>query len=259
MRTFARRQIGGVEIVFMDCTQHAFAKHTHDEFVIGVNTCGRKWIWLDRKVSEADERDVTIYNPGEIQASHGFCQPWSLFSIAFEPRVLEDVFGLRPEGMFERTVHTQAGYADLLKTVCGFALRSDISDGEAAEALAIALGPLVNAVETGRAGAGRAITPAIRRTAERLRDCPGPLPCLTVLGRLEGMTPVQLVRAFDKAYGMPPYAWLFNERLKDARRMLASPMPLSDIAGALGFADQAHLTRRFKAAYGVAPGVWRRG
>jgi AraC family chemosensory pili system transcriptional regulator ChpD len=84
-------------------------------------------------------------------------------------------------------------------------------------------------------------------------------PRLEELAAAEGLTSVQLVRAFARAHGLPPFAWLNGERLKAARRALARGERLSHLAADLGFADQAHLTRRFKAMYGVSPAAWARG
>ncbi|MFG3505553.1 helix-turn-helix domain-containing protein [Streptomyces sp. NPDC047821] len=55
--------------------------------------------------------------------------------------------------------------------------------------------------------------------------------------------------------------WLITERLKKARRMLASPahtgLTVAAVAGRCGFASPSHFTRRFRAAYGESPREWR--
>src|SRR5690606_2280549 len=96
-----------------------------------------------------------------------------------------------------------------------------------------------------------------RRTAERLLDGIARPPSLARLAHAEQLTPVQLVRRFSAAYGMPPFAWLNMQRLARARRAIARGARLADLAAELGFADQAHFTRRFKAAFSVTPGLWQ--
>jgi len=83
-------------------------------------------------------------------------------------------------------------------------------------------------------------------------------PSLSELAAMAGVTPVQLTRMFKRATGLPPMQWLMNQRLHQARRILASNEPLAEIAASHGFADQAHFTRRFRALFGLTPGAWRR-
>lgn len=66
-------------------------------------------------------------------------------------------------------------------------------------------------------------------------------------------------RAFKQTFGMPPYRWLIELRVKRARGlMMDSRVPLADIAIQSGFADQSALSRSFKRIHGVTPGTWRR-
>jgi transcriptional regulator GlxA family with amidase domain len=66
-------------------------------------------------------------------------------------------------------------------------------------------------------------------------------------------------RAFKATTGMAPHQWLTAERIRLARRLLASSGPsVEQVAAACGFADQSHLTRTFARAVGVTPARWRR-
>lgn len=69
-----------------------------------------------------------------------------------------------------------------------------------------------------------------------------------------GLSRYDLTRQFRKALGTSPYRYSVNRRLDNARRMLLLHKPLVETAIATGFADQAHFSRLFKATYGVTPG-----
>ena len=78
------------------------------------------------------------------------------------------------------------------------------------------------------------------------------------LAALAGCNRYHLVRAFKRATGMTPHAYLIDARVRAARRLLGSGQPPASVADATGFADQSHLTRCFKARTGVTPGAYRR-
>src|ERR1700743_1050779 len=46
-----------------------FPKHSHDEYVIGLNYSGLERVWLEGKSFDVPPGIITVYNPGEIQAS----------------------------------------------------------------------------------------------------------------------------------------------------------------------------------------------
>ena len=81
---------------------------------------------------------------------------------------------------------------------------------------------------------------------------------LAALSDLVGLDPFALLRGFSRAYGLPPHAWLLQERVRRAKRLLADGRTPADVAGAVGFADQSHLTRHFRRILGVTPGRYRR-
>jgi len=73
-----------------------------------------------------------------------------------------------------------------------------------------------------------------------------------------GVSVPHLVRAFRAVTGMPPHAWLTQQRVNGARAMLSRGTALVDVAYACGFNDQSHLTRMFRTSVGVTPGRYRR-
>lgn len=67
------------------------------------------------------------------------------------------------------------------------------------------------------------------------------------------------IQAFGQSVGQTPYAWLTDQRLLIAERMLMDPQrSIADVALACGFGDQSHLTRVFSRHKGMAPAAWRK-
>ena len=68
-----------------------------------------------------------------------------------------------------------------------------------------------------------------------------------------GTSPTHLVRAFTRAYGLPPHRYLTGRRVDLARRLLLDGVPPAEVATAAGFYDQSHLTRHFTRTLGTTP------
>lgn len=74
-----------------------------------------------------------------------------------------------------------------------------------------------------------------------------------------GLSRSHFIRAFKASTGRPPYRWLAEQRLLQARQLLVdSKLSIVEITERLGFVNQSHFTRAFAKAYGVTPGALRR-
>jgi AraC-like DNA-binding protein len=81
---------------------------------------------------------------------------------------------------------------------------------------------------------------------------------LASLSGVAGVDPFALVRGFSRAYGLPPHAWLVQERVRRAKALLRAGRTPAEAAAEAGFSDQSHLTRHFKRLLGFTPGRYRR-
>lgn len=80
--------------------------------------------------------------------------------------------------------------------------------------------------------------------------------------QLTGLTHLNrayLIRSFQKAVGLPPYAYLLQVRVEQAKKLLWQGMSPAQVAAEVGFTDQSHLTRHFKAITGLTPGRYATG
>lgn len=81
---------------------------------------------------------------------------------------------------------------------------------------------------------------------------------LRELAAAVGLSPYYFARSFQKAFGLPPHAYLESVRIRSARRFLDDGQTPVAAALAAGYADQSHLTRRFKGFLGMTPGQYQR-
>jgi AraC family transcriptional regulator len=82
---------------------------------------------------------------------------------------------------------------------------------------------------------------------------------LSDLAGVLNLSTFHFTRKFREEFGCPPHAYLIQERIKHATRLLArKDVPLKDVAARAGFADQSHMTRLFRRFLDMTPGDYRR-
>ncbi|ARU89312.1 AraC family transcriptional regulator [Pseudomonas sp. M30-35] len=87
-------------------------------------------------------------------------------------------------------------------------------------------------------------------------NCAQPL-SLQQISDAAGLSRSYMIRAFRRHFGMTPHAYLTNQRIQLAQRLLKRGELIVDAALAAGFADQAHLQRTFKQFLAATPGQYR--
>ncbi|MEK1933515.1 MAG: AraC family transcriptional regulator [Pararhizobium sp.] len=249
-----RCAIGGVEAVEAD-TAHSFGRHTHDQFGIGVIIRGAQESASGRGPVEAGPGDVITVNPGEVHDGHPIGdagRSWRM--LYFDPCLIADAVLDIAEGRAEDFVFSRPVMSDL-SAVEGF-VRVYAAMTETRETLAGEGGLLQLIASLMDRRPQIRFVPSVSRAKALIDDDPADEVTLADLAAVSGLSRFQVVRAFAKATGMTPHAYLVQRRIGMVRRMIAKGTPLADAAFAGGFADQSHMTRSFVRAYGVTPGAY---
>jgi AraC-like DNA-binding protein len=105
---------------------------------------------------------------------------------------------------------------------------------------------------------GARATAALGRVRELLETEYARTITIGELAREAGLSTFHLIRVFRAAFGLPPYKYLEQVRIHQARRLIRHGFPLTHVVHATGFSDQSHLTRYFKRIVGVTPGRYAR-
>ncbi|MCE1254453.1 MAG: AraC family transcriptional regulator [Anaerolineae bacterium] len=79
------------------------------------------------------------------------------------------------------------------------------------------------------------------------------------LSRETNLSRFHLNRVFSQATGIPPYAYLRQVRIRQAKKLLAQGESIANTAALTGFTDQSHLNRWFKRLCGFTPGEYSNG
>lgn len=244
-------------VTAIDATSsYRFSAHTHDQFGIGLIIDGAQESWSGRGLVEAASGDIITVNPGEVHDGRpvqGRPRSWRM--LYFEPAVVGAMFeaitdGARSGLELAHPVLANSGmeapFRQLHLAVTGQPPAADLAKDEALLAIIAALSGLRVQSEDAH--------PSVARAVEQLRDDPARDVSLADLAATAGLNRFQILRAFRRAMGLTPRAFLIQQRLQLARRLIRTGCTPADAAAAAGFADQSHLTRLFRRTFGITPG-----
>lgn len=205
MSTLQHAWLGNYEVSSTHCTGLTFARHSHDECVIGVNLVGEEKVWLDRREFEAGPGSITLYNPGQIQgggAADG--APWHFVSLYATADQLAMDLGLA-QLEFDRSLCFQPQLARRLAAAVKGALSDDAWVCELNEqALVLLLGDVVSVSGVRLAGSPKTGKSLINRAQELLASQLHQSLPLEQLGDELGLSKFHLLRAFQKETGLAP-------------------------------------------------------
>ncbi|AYG66791.1 MULTISPECIES: AraC family transcriptional regulator [unclassified Rhizobium] len=254
-----RSHVAGIEAVSAE-TGHSFPKHTHDQFGIGIIEAGAQASLSGRGMVQAEAGDVISVNPNEVHDGMpvGESRAWSM--LYFDPRLIGDLLRDLGEGRFGAAEFPSPVVRDDEMAVCFKTLFPLVISSASQDAL-LRDGLLLSLVAAlMREGAGSlrdiAVPAAISRARDLIDDDPAAPLTLAELADLCGLSHFQFLRAFTKATGLTPHAYLLQRRIQEARRLIATGTSLAEAAFASGFADQSHMTRLFVRNFGLSPGAY---
>ncbi|WP_353643611.1 AraC family transcriptional regulator [Mesorhizobium sp. WSM2239] len=267
-RQFKMRRclIAGVDAVEAE-TRHAFPRHTHEQFGIGVIHRGAQKSLSGRGMVEAGAGDTITVNPGEVHdgAPIGDAgRSWRM--LYFDPPLIADAARDLSQGRTSTFEFAQPVIADARIAARFGALFSAVTAGGAEAATPVETAKavareerllmLLAEVMRGDVDRDRSVPDAISMARSRIDDDPTATVTLSDLARDSGLSRFQLLRAFARATGLTPHAYLVQRRVDAARRLIRRGTPLAEAAAACGFSDQSHMTRIFTRKYGISPGAY---
>jgi AraC-like DNA-binding protein len=239
----------------------SYPRHTHDQYGIGtVDAGGHAW-WSDRGRFEAGPGQLICLNPGEVHDGWAIGeQPRAWRMLYIEPSVMDSSLADVRDGAHTDFTFGAAAFADpRVRTLLDRAYRYAAGPPGTANAMAcdVVLLQLVSRLRAHATTAFRRTTRAsacVRRVRARIDANPAAPYTLVELAGAVGLSRYQLIRGFAREVGLTPHAYIVQQRIALARRLIKARNDLADAALASGFFDQSHLTRCFVRQFGVTPG-----
>jgi AraC-like DNA-binding protein len=242
----------------------SYDRHWHTTFGVGLIARGGHRSMSGRGVVDARVGDVITTNPAEVHDGRPLGGPtrrWRM--IYLEPAVMASLADgpetPRVDICLTRPVFQDATLVPLLREALRQLERWSTAAHRAAdaalrceEALVRACGRvlLAHSTATPTVEAGGDMAAVRERLADDLVDTPS----LSELAALVGLSRYQVLRRFERDYGMTPFTWQRQIRVERARILIGNS-PLAEVAADCGFADQSHMTRAFVDHFGFTPGA----
>lgn len=233
----------------------SFARHSHDEYGIGVMVAGAQRSWSGRGHVEASAGDLITVNPGEVHdgMAIGDSRKWAMLYL--DPRkvsaIAADIHeGKRAETEFINPVFRNAAAAH--RFAVAYAAHESGHDDAMDEQLILLLAGML-----GDAKAPEARVPQrIGQIKERIDDDPAGYHPLDELAQISGISRFQMLRSFTALTGLTPHAYIIQRRLELAKSLIRRGVGLADAGCEAGFADQSHFHRAFVRRFGMTPGAY---
>lgn len=247
----------------------------------GLVTCERDWSWSPPPLLDYDlwivlggEGELTV--DGQLHAlSAGFSfilRPGCSLQGRHDPlhrlRVLYCHFGMTgPDGSAsgepacwpaDPVMLHDLPCVESLGAILLLGLRREDAAGARAADLALRQLLMQRVLDAGRPAQALA-DERIARAMGAIQDQPERQWQLAGLAQVACLSVSQFRRLFLAATGMPPNAYLVQERVARARKLLAeSDLPLAVIADTLGYRDMYYFSRQFRRVAGTPPATYRR-
>jgi AraC-like DNA-binding protein len=257
--TFYRVAVKGIDAMSAT-TSRSFPRHTHDQYGVGVFDIGGHASLSGRGQVEAGAGNLIFVNPGEVhdgRAIGGRSRSWRM--LYFEPAAM----GATQHDIHEGAQTTPTFAAPVLsderlRRCFNRAFDRATKSGQGTDTMAVETAILalvahfgVN-LSSGPRKTARA-TVSIRSARERIDAGPAARLTLSDLAKETGASRYQVLRAFARELALTPHAYILQQRIALARRLIRAGSSLAEAASAAGFCDQSHLTRAFVRQFGVTP------
>ena len=256
-----------VELRFSKYRQHAFEKHTHDTYSIGLIKRGNTEFYYQNHSKTAGMGDIVLINPGLVHA----CNPvkgsaFTYYMLYIQNELLQEISQslFKKKGKYPTFVNPIVRNKPLFRKLFNLTRLLENFPAELetesllVETLAVlfqSYGQLRKTVDSPAPGCSENIKRGQAYLLENLSQNIS----LDELAKHSGLSPYHFLREFRKQNGLPPHAFQLQERVNAAKRLLAEGQPIARVAAETGFSDQSHFTRKFKSFVGATPRQYQSG
>ena len=241
----------------------AYDEHSHDTFSIGAITRGTNFYQNSSVQYKVNAGSVVIINPHDVHACKSVASaPWSYLMLfvdtAWMMRLQNDC-GIHESTQFQ-PFNTHLSTDTLLFQALVDFHTVLVDDGQdvlckeiASVEFLVLLNHLLHKYPSTSVTSHDISHPRLKDAAHFIAThCTESLRLSDICASAH-LSPSYLVRAFKAHFGLTPHAYLLNQRILLAQKLLKQGKASIDIAHELGFADQAHFQRVFKRKVAATP------
>jgi AraC-like DNA-binding protein len=245
---------------------HAFARHIHEGFAIGIIERGAESYYYRGQIEHAPAGSMVVVQPGELHTGEAvtLAEGWSYRMIypsaELLARAAQEVTGAAhgipyfPHSVIrDPELFAQFQQMHLLLEHAPDPLERETQ-------LLWLLSRLVRRHAAGNPTLSRLqdVPQALQHAVDFLHSRYADSISLEQLAQTVYLSPFHLSRLFREHLGVPPHTYLNQIRVRQAQHLLRQGVSVADVAVRVGFADQAHFSKAFKRILGVSPGQYRK-
>ncbi|WP_027368696.1 AraC family transcriptional regulator [Desulfocurvibacter africanus] len=262
VRVWRDSDVPGLEVSRILSSPHAFPKHAHEHYAIGVMEDGGAYcLEPDRDDCFVAAGEIALINPGQVHSGippSGVRATYRMLNVdvLWMRRLAQDL-GREGYPEFTRWVVGAPRARDmLLRLTCLVAAGGELLAKESAMVAAFSLLMAGHAAMRPSLPGPGGEPEAVRRVKEHLHEHLDAKVSLEELAAETGLSRYHLLRVFKAATGMSPYAYHLQLRVEHARRLLLKGLPFVQAASEAGFSDQSHFSNTFRHFFGMTPGQY---
>jgi AraC-like DNA-binding protein len=256
----------GVTLMRASFADHAFERHSHDCFSIGMTTYGVQSFRCKGRRHDSQVGDFVLFNPDEDHDGNrgtvdGFRYTMWYLPDEFIASCLSTEGGLAGSRYFASPHIADRPMAETFSKLSASLTEASAESLRVESLMRAFVGTMLSrhgehSPPTDTSSRNTSAT-KLARVKDYIRTYYQRDITVSELAAVAGLSRAHLTRAFSSAYHAPPHVYLNAVRVAQAQTLIRLGMPLATVALECGFADQSHLTRRFKGSVGVTPSEWR--
>jgi AraC-like DNA-binding protein len=254
---WAHPWVSGVDLMHARFVRHAFGRHSHDSFVLGVLESGQEDLRIGDRQHRLGRGALVLLNPGVVHNGRAADQDGWTYRVLYPDVATVRAAAESGPAWFGADVVDDPQAAALVVAAHRAGAGDDplTSSTLLARALRLVLHRHGDREPAPTRPAG---VTAAERARELLHDQLVTPPTLDELAAAVGVGKFALLRSFRDRFGLPPHTYLNVLRVRRARQLLDDGVGAAHVAAQVGFFDQSHLTRQFRRIVGVPPGHYQR-
>jgi AraC-like DNA-binding protein len=251
-------EFGGLDLMRARFVRHAFARHAHEEYFVGLIVAGTKTFSCRGADQTVGAGGVSLVNPDEAHTgkrSAGDALEYRALypSVAVIEQLAREMgFATKPhftapvvndkdltlklQHAFETLEHSSDSLERESNLLTVFA---HLLEHHSSERLTIDFKPEHR---------------AIGETQAYLESHVNDSLTLCELALVADLSAFHLTRVFKRQLGLSPFEYQTQLRISRAKQLLRNGTPLAQVALEVGYADQANFTKQFKHLTGTTPG-----
>lgn len=255
----------GIELLRARFGGHAYDKHSHDTYAIGLTDAGVQSFDYRGESENSTAGRVIVLHPGEVHngragSDAGFSYRMLYIDPGLISQALQSITGRAcPLPFVKKSVSDNLQLASAINFADAYAANNQESMVKDEVILQLTEGLVAADPACIKIRKGFFIDYlAVNRAREFIAANKHRVIDSQELEIVTGLNRFELTRHFKKVLGCSPYRYSLNRRLDRARQLLHTKATFTDVAYGAGFSDQAHLCRLFKSRFGLTPGQYYR-